>query len=202
MRQQRDSQGTLAQDLPRRRRRSCRRELAARSSRSRSSDKDLEVLNSKISATTLCFGDKGKKDADGALAIFGRDLKGEAAASRIEFYAREGKGAAYDLLQQIKDGKVKLKEIKEAELPKELQGKTETEQTVILEKLDKERQELGKEAVELSKKRAAYIAEKQREDEKLRPRDSFDNQVLGILRVQAARAHIEYAAPPAEEKKK
>src|SRR5262245_49135691 len=116
-------------------------------------DKDLEAINSKISATTLCFGDAGKKASDGALAGTGGGLKGEAAAGRLEFYAREGRVAAYDFLQQIKDGKVKLKEIKDAELPKELQGKTEKEQKEILTKLDEERQELNAKAVELSKKR-------------------------------------------------
>jgi hypothetical protein len=77
-----------------------------------------------------------------------------------------------------------------------------TEQKAYLEKLDRQRQELTQKAGELSKKRAAFIAQKQAEDLKNRARDSFDNQVLHVLQRQSARVNLRYEAPAVEEKKK
>ena len=53
---------------------------------------------------------------------------------------------------------------------------------------------------ELDKKRNEFIAKKQAEDVKTHAPDSFDAQVLTILRTQAIRANIEYAVEPKGKK--
>ena len=69
-----------------------------------------------------------------------------------------------------------------------------------LDKLDKERQELNAKARDLDKKRSEFITKKQAEDEKRRPADAFDTQVLQLLQRQAQRVQIDYALPPKKEK--
>ena len=65
------------------------------------------------------------------------------------------------------------------------------ERKECLDNLDKKRQELTKKAVELDKQRSDYIAKKEAEDAKT-GKNSFDAQVLEVLRKQAKKNKIDY----------
>jgi Mg-chelatase subunit ChlD len=162
-------------------------------------DTDLAKINTELTRTTLTYGSRAMQAAGETKKAKGAALPAGVAADRAGYYARTHSAASYDLLQNIKDGKVKLEDVKKEELPQELQKLSLPEQRAYLEKLDKSRTELMTKAADLDKKRAAYIAQKQKEDVRDRGRDSFDNQVLLILRRQAARSNIAYGE---EEKKK
>jgi hypothetical protein len=156
-------------------------------------DADLAKINAELARTTLVYGhSEMRTKAKGNLAK-AAGLPAPVAADRAGFAGRTGMAASYDLLDNIKNGKVKLDKLKKEELPEELQKLTLDEQRAYLEKLDKRRSELLKEAGELDKKRGAFIAKKLSEDDKNRARDSFDNQVLRVLEQQARRVNIEYA---------
>lgn len=161
-------------------------------------DADLAKLNTELAKSTVVYGSQVRQAETKALAASAGALKGEAAAERAAFNAKNKQAAAYDLLDNIKDGKVKLEALKESELPDELKGKTLEEQKKLLEDLGKRRAELNKQVEELCKKRSDFIAKKQSEDTKNQARDSFDNQVLRILQTQARRNGIIYAT---DEKK-
>jgi Mg-chelatase subunit ChlD len=156
-------------------------------------DKRLGEINTELAGSTLVFGRGAmRKEAD-KKAGEARRLAGAApgaAAERAGYLAKSGKGAAYDLLTQIKDGKVKLEELKEAELPDELKKIKPSERKPYLEKLEKRRQELRKEVLDLDKKRSEFI--KKELEKKGKGKDGFDNQVLDMLRKQAKKAHIDY----------
>jgi hypothetical protein len=166
-------------------------------------DKDLGVLNTKISETTLVYGRIEEQRVLKEAGLAGAKLDAPAAAERAGFYARAGEGGtAYCLINAMKAGKVKLEDLKKEELPDQLKGKTLVEQRVILTKMEKEREVLTQQILDLDKKRTEFIAKKQAEDAKLAgsTRDSFDGNVLRLLRTQALRNGIEYAAPPEEKK--
>ena len=101
-------------------------------------------------------------------------------------------GDSADSVYYLKEGKVKLEEVKKEELPPEMQKMTIDEQRAFLKKCDERRAELKTQAIELDRKRSAFIAAKQAENQKNRQLDSFDQNVFDILRRQAARANIEY----------
>jgi Mg-chelatase subunit ChlD len=162
-------------------------------------DKDLAQINGKLARKALPFGTREMQAKGAAQNAVNAGLAPGVAADRIGFYARAEKGESYDLLQNVKDGKVKLENLKKEELPEEMRKLTLKEQKEHLEKLDKERTQLLKEAADLNKKREAFIKQKQAEDAKSRARDSFDNQVLQLLQRQATRVNIQYAT---DEKKK
>jgi Mg-chelatase subunit ChlD len=162
-------------------------------------DKELGEINREISKNSLAFGRPEAQVEAKKGAAAGAALPTAAAADRAGFLARNGAAASNDLLQSIKDGKVKLEDVKKEELPDELKNLSLAEQKQYLEKLDKTRQELQKKALELDQKRNEFLAKKRADDETGRPRDSFDQNVLRILQRQAARANIEYAV---DEKKK
>lgn len=163
-------------------------------------DKELAEISAKISRSTLFFGDDSAKGEAKRRAYETESLPAASAAPRAVFLGRSGGGTAYDLLQNIKDGKVKLEALKKDELPKELQEKSLTEQREYLNKLDKERQELSKRTEVLDRLRNEFIAKKIAADAKLAAPTSFENEVLNILRVQAHRNGIEYAVPPGTKK--
>lgn len=160
-------------------------------------DTDLAKINTELSRKTLVYGDERRQDAGKKQVEANISLPKSTAADRAAFYANSMRGASYDLLECLKNKSVKLEDIKKEHLPAELQKLDLKGQRAYLEKLDKERSELNQKARDLDKKRAAYIAKKQAEDDKNRARDSFDNRVLNILQRQATRANIRYG----EEKK-
>ncbi|MFO0966054.1 MAG: VWA domain-containing protein [Gemmataceae bacterium] len=164
-------------------------------------DDELAKINGEISRSTLVFGRADTRAKGKSLAKKGAELPAAEAADRAAFYARgAGGGVAYDLLRNIETGAVKLESLKDDELPDELKGKTLDQKRAFLDKLGKDRKALSEKALDLDKKRNAFIAKKLAESEKTRARDSFDANVLRILADQARRARIEYAVE--EEKKK
>jgi Mg-chelatase subunit ChlD len=155
-------------------------------------DKDLAKINTELARSTLTYGDRGRQLAGEDKKEAAAGLATAAAADRAAFAGKAGMAASYDLLDGIKSGKVKLEELKKDHLPPELQKLSLKEQKAYLDKLDKRRGELSKEAVELDKKRSDFIAKKLAEDKKNKAKDGFDNQVLEILRKQAKKYQIEY----------
>lgn len=154
-------------------------------------DKRLAEINGEMARTTLVYGRAEKQNADRAKAAEAEALPAGAAAARAGFASKDGRAASYDLLDAVKAKKVKLEELKEDELPPELKKLTPRERKEYLDKLDARRGELNKEARELDKKRSDFIQQelaKKKKDGK----DSFDGQVLDVLRQQAKKHDIRY----------
>jgi len=158
-------------------------------------DKELAEINTELARTTLVYGGAGMKARGAAKLEAAKELPAPAAADRAAYAAKDGKAAAYDLLDAVKGGNVKLDKLKKEELPAVMQKMDPKQQKEYLDKLDKRRTELNKKALELDKKRGAYIkeelAKKAKKDGK-DGKDSFDNQVLESLRKQAKKHQIDY----------
>lgn len=162
-------------------------------------DKELAEINGKLASSTLAFGGEKMRRMAHEKADAATKLSAPAAAARAGFAGKSGNVAAYDLLDNIKSGKVKLESLKKDELPNELQKLTLAEQKAYLNKVEAERNELRKRAVELDRKRNDYIKEELAKKSKDAPANTFDSQVLRILSNQAQRINVRYAV---EEKKK
>jgi Mg-chelatase subunit ChlD len=155
-------------------------------------DGELAKINSELASSTLTYG-RSRQMAREKLEV-AKALPAPAAAERVAFASKTGRTASDDLLDDLKAGKVKLQDVSKDTLPEQLKGLSPEQQRAYLEKLDQRRQTLMKQAGQLDQKRSAFIAKKQAETPKNAPRDSFDGQVLHILRDQAKRADIEYGA--------
>ncbi len=112
-------------------------------------------------------------------------------AERVACNAKNMMCAAYDLLDNIKQSKVRLEDLKRDQLPEVLKGKTLEEQKKYLADLDKKREALNKEVIALDRKRADFIAKEQARHAG-KAQAGFDTQVLEILRKQAKQSAIEY----------
>jgi Mg-chelatase subunit ChlD len=111
------------------------------------------------------------------------------AADRAGYCAKTGRVATYDLLDSIKDGKVKLEELKADQLPDDMRKMTAKERQEHLAKIEKEREKLRAEALDLDKKRSDFIQKKMAEDKN---HTGFDAQVLDMLRDEAKKYQIAY----------
>ena len=154
-------------------------------------DKRLAEINAEQAKTILSYGSAEKQRADVAKSTITMGMPAPAAVERAPYYAKGGRVASYDLLDSIKEGRVKLEELKKDELPEVLRQMTPQEQKDYLDKLDKRRAELNKETLELDKKRADFIA-KNLAESKDKNRSAFDSQVLEVLRKQAKKHNIDY----------
>jgi Mg-chelatase subunit ChlD len=153
-------------------------------------DARLAEINTELARSTLVYGDREMKADGAAKSEAAERLAPTEAAPRAAFQAKNRQAAAYDLLDGVKQGKVKLEDLKKEQLPEQMQKMTLEEQKKFLAELEKKREGLLKEAVELDKKRSDFIVKK--EAEASGKKDNFDNQVLEILRKQAKNKKIEY----------
>jgi Mg-chelatase subunit ChlD len=164
-------------------------------------DKDLAKINSDLVGTIVVFGDKKEREAGKGKAAKAKGLSKADAAERAGFAgATGGIKASYDLIDNIKAGKVKLADVKDDQLPEELRKMNLKERDEYLKKLDQKRTELTTKAAELNKKRNEFLAQKAKEAAAKGQQDSFDGQVLRIIQTQARRVNIQYGAE--EQKKK
>jgi Mg-chelatase subunit ChlD len=154
-------------------------------------DKRLDEINRELSKSTLTYGDTRRQMEDRAKSEAGAALPAPAAAERAGFNAKNNQVASYDLLDNVRKGTVKLEELKKDQLPPELQKLTLKEQKDYLDKLEKHREELRKECLDLDRKRADAIAQKQK-DLAAKGQAGFDGQVLEILRRQAKKYDVNY----------
>lgn len=110
------------------------------------------------------------------------------AADRAGYCAKTGKVAALDLVDSIKEGKVRLEDVKTTELPEEMQKLNLAERKAYLAKVEAERSKLQAEALELDRKRTEFISQELRR----RGGNGFDDQVMDMLREQAKKVNLAY----------
>ncbi|MBI3854648.1 MAG: VWA domain-containing protein [Planctomycetes bacterium] len=154
-------------------------------------DKELGELSDKLGGTVLAFGDGRRKAAVASGEAKAREYASDAKADRAVAKAASTRHSEDDLIDALREKRVKLEEVKEEQLPEELKKMTPEERKAHLEKKAKEREELRAKIVELSKKRDEFLAE---ELKKRGAKDSFDSSVLEALSEQAGRKGISIPA--------
>jgi hypothetical protein len=154
-------------------------------------DARLGELNAELARTTLVFGSREEQRLNRDTADDAGRLAAPAAAERVAFQAKNAQVAAFDLLDNVKQGKVKLEALKKEELPEAMREMNLKEQKDYLDKLDKRRAALNREVLDLDRKRTAFIAKQQAEDAR-KGKTSFDRQVIELLQRQAKKYHIAY----------
>jgi Mg-chelatase subunit ChlD len=153
-------------------------------------DEDLAKLNVAMNATVFAWGDvRQQREVAGKLEL-AESAPAAVAADRMSFNlasakALQGRG---DLIDDLRDGVVKLEDIKKDQLPENLQKMSPEELKAHLDKQAAERNEIQKKVAELSKKRQDFIAaETKRLAAETGMTDSFDAKVSEIVREQASR---------------
>jgi len=152
-------------------------------------DKELAKLNSRLEGTIVAFGSIKEREKAGARLDAVRRMASTIAAERAAYKCAEEKMSAYDLIDALRNNRVKLEEIEDEKLPDEMRKMSLQERKDYLAEKEKERRELKVRIDELSQKRAAYISAKLKENP---DEDAFDRVVQKLIAKQAERKGIVY----------
>ena len=157
-------------------------------------DKELGRLNERIGATLIAYGDSKQQAEVHAKYAAAKSAPVSAMADRLTYNSKTGKAVQGrgELVDALNDKTLKLEEIDQKQLPAELQKLDPDELQKRIAQARKERSDLQKQIVEVSKKREAYI---QSENKRLAAEgkgDSFDQKVTETLHAQAAKKGIGY----------
>jgi von Willebrand factor type A domain len=143
--------------------------------------------------TVVSIGGGGIVGGTGGAAGFpaGAATAPALAADRAVFNASRGFINSYDLLGDLKAGKVKLDSLKDEDLPEELRKLPKEKRQAYLDEIEKKREKLREEARDLAKKRDEFTKKKLEEEGK-KAKNGFDQKVEELLRKQAKKAGIDY----------
>lgn len=160
-------------------------------------DQKLAALSGKINKTYVAFG-RAEERKRRALRQVVQDKKAAAAApaaaaSRASFKGKAAyKASAWDLVDAIKDGKIKLKDVKTELLPKEMQKMSLAEKEAYLKKKAAERKAIRAEIQKLSTQRSKFIAEQRKKEAEKSKTAALDEAVIKTIRDQAAKKKFEF----------
>lgn len=166
-------------------------------------DAELAELSRSLDTTRVYYGSSDVQARQQARDALGASLYSEAGAKalaqRAEFNA--GKAGArnfmgeQELVQDLADGKVKLAEVKDEELPESLRKLPAEEREKFVQEKAAERKALQDKIQDLAAKRRAHI-EGQMRKSNAEGKTGFDLAVFECLKEQAARAGIQYGDEP------
>ena len=170
-------------------------------------DKELAELSIKLGDTLIAYGNKMQReqllskqsDADasvgGAVGVAAASAATKSnVAERASYNLKSGKvvQGEGELLDALKDGKLKIASVKKDELPEELRKLSDEEFKAVVAKKQTERDGIQKQIAALSKQRDAFIATERARLTKEKKTDGFDEQVSKSLRKQAEKKGIHY----------
>jgi len=145
-------------------------------------------LNSKLNNTYISYGSIGrqKKELQSIQDSNAAALEEVVAVKRaVSKSSRLYKNSQWDLVDAAEDDESIISELKDKELPEELQGKSENEIKAYINKKKAERQEIQKKIQELNAKREVYIAEHQKEET-----GELENAMLSAIKAQASKKNF------------
>ena len=160
-------------------------------------DKKLTELSSRINRTYVAFG-KAEDRKRLARRQIAQDKNAAAAApaaaaARAEFKGKDAyNNSAWDLIDAINRGKVKLKDIKTDLLPRDMQKMTLTERKAYLKKKAAEREEIRRQIKTLSEQRRKYSAEYRKKQAEKQKGAALDEAVLKTIRTQAGKKNFRF----------
>lgn len=99
------------------------------------------------------------------------------------------KNSTWDLVDAKKEGKVKIEDLKENELPKEMQKMSVEERKAYVEKISKEREALQNKINKLNDERSKYVAQKMLENKN---DNTLDAVMIKTIREQAKQKNYSF----------
>ncbi len=157
-------------------------------------DKQLAQLNAEMGKTLIPYGSRAEREVVLQKQSLSEAAAPAANASRVAVNSKAEKAVqgSGELLDELREGKRKLADVKNDELPEELQKLDEAELKAHLEKQQARRNELQTRIAVLVKERDTYLLAERKKIAASGKGDSFDEQVSTTLRAQAAKKNIKF----------
>jgi len=156
-------------------------------------DAELAELNKAVGKTLIGYGDERTRGWVASKQALAEGSAPAAVAGRLAYNAATGKAVqgSGELVDAVRDGKVKIEDVKKEDLPPELQKFSPEELKAHVANQAAERAAIQEKIRELVSKRDTYIAAERKRlagDKK----DAFDEKVQETIRTQAGRKGIKY----------
>ncbi len=157
-------------------------------------DKELATLGSRLNATYLPYGDvrrreeasrrQAAQDANAAEASAG-SMAARTAFKASQLYRNTG----WDLVDAVQEGKVKIEDLKEDQLPESLKKMSPEERKAQVAKLSDQRKAIQAKIAKLDQLRRVYLAEQERKVQATAaaPAASFERAVTESVKAQVNR---------------
>jgi hypothetical protein len=155
-------------------------------------DAELAELNRQLVDTAIGYGAREERDELERKLESARSAAPEAASARLSYLSKKGgalNSGRRDLVDAVETGEVALDTLPATSLPEPLQKMSEDERQRFVTDKAEERKKLKSRIAELAQQRDAYVAA---ETAKPGKADSFDAQVFGAIKTQAAEKGITY----------
>lgn len=130
-------------------------------------DDRISACNDRLNRTYISYGTRGYAYAENqaqqdynARSISKSNFAERAVSKSKQVY----NNSSWDLVDKVKEDKNALNEIKQSELPQELQNKSKAQIQKLITEKETERAAIQKEITELAKKRQEYIDEQAKKD--------------------------------------
>ncbi|MCA0958103.1 VWA domain-containing protein [Muricauda ruestringensis] len=145
-------------------------------------------LNSKLNSTYVSYGVMGrqKKELQSVQDANAAELEEVVVVKRaVSKSSRLYQNSSWDLVDAAEEDATVLTQIKEKDLPKELQGKSKSEIKNFVKEKKQEREKIQKQIQELNAKREAYIAKNQKNE-----KGELENAMLSAIKTQASKKNF------------
>jgi hypothetical protein len=157
-------------------------------------DKKIAELGVKLNETYVAFGAQGQQMAERQQAQ-DANAAGQSTGSNVSrMVAKAGaqyRNASWDLVDAIREGNVKIEDVKVEDLPESMQKMTLEQRKAYVEGQQKARLDLQKQIQQLNEERVKFVAAKQKELAEKTGKESLDQAMLRAAHEQAAKLNIE-----------
>ncbi|MCH8032301.1 MAG: VWA domain-containing protein [Bacteroidetes bacterium] len=154
-------------------------------------DKELIELGSKLNETYIAYGSYGEEykmrqeDQDKNAGNMAPEVLVERTITKS---SKQYKNDFWDLVDAKKEGKVKINELEDDELPEVMKSMSIQEREAYVEKMAQQRKEIQKRINKLNEDRRKYVADNLVEGQD----NTLDAAMLKIIREQAAEKNYEF----------
>jgi von Willebrand factor type A domain len=159
-------------------------------------DNEIDRLNAALSNTVLPYGGHSEQEVVREKARLAEAAPAAASAARHAYLGKKGGSIVTgggDLLDDVRDGRVKLEDVKRDELPSELRSVAPEQRAQVLATREKERTAIKSELDRLVKERASFVRGEEQKRRAAGAKNGFDAEVMKAVKTQAAaRAKVSY----------
>jgi len=155
-------------------------------------DKKIIELGKELNKTYLAYGKGGgkkkerqKRQDKNAMSVNKEVMVQRSVAKSSPQYSN----TAWDVVDAVKEGKVKVEDMKEEDLPEEMKKMDKKERKVYVEKMQKKRDMIQKKINTLNKEREKYVREKRK---KLSGEQTLDEALVKAIKEQAAKKKYKF----------
>jgi len=155
-------------------------------------DKTIVELGQELNQTYIAYGKagKGKKERQkrqdkNALSVNEEVMVQRSVAKSSPQYFN----ATWDMVDAVKEGKVKIEDMKEEDLPEELKKMNKKERKEYVEKMQKKREAIQKKIKKLNQERQKYVLEKRKQ---ISGEQTLDEALVKAIKEQASKKNYKF----------